>query len=420
MNLRNKQNVKCLKDLQTNNDGIVVKNEKNKTIIEKIWEDASLRLEYDNNEDLQFFSDLQFPKELAAILHIHSNLFEFIFTCISEEDQIKNRRFEFNFQNKKYVAYFDKPSKNFVKLVKGFKPSGERSETYYRNLELLHDYYNQDPNDNLMIKYFKDKTPINFFIKGEFSENMIDNIKIFEHLNIFMSYFDRETPQILIYKKNQKDDKEKYNIPCFSKLNHFPSNLNISFIDPIILDLLNEAMETKSIRLRYIFYYQILEYYSYYFLDNTIKRKINNIIRNPDLIDNISKYSNFIIEELKDVTKQNKDSARLNILIKEFCNFEDIKMEINSNIDHFIQDIEFDGGLIIKKLLKSKEEINSPSNSIMDEIIARIEKIRNVLVHLREMRENKVIHPTDKNNRLLLPNLYLIRRIAEIVSIKYC
>ena len=49
----------------------------------------------------------------------------------------------------------------------------------------------------------------------------------------------------------------------------------------------------------------------------------------------------------------------------------------------------------------------------------RLEKIRNVLVHARESRENCVILPSEENDNKLLPYLCLIRRIAETIAFRY-
>jgi len=38
------------------------------------------------------------------------------------------------------------------------------------------------------------------------------------------------------------------------------------------------------------------------------------------------------------------------------------------------------------------------------------------MVHVRESRENKVILPTRHNTDLLIPYMFLIRRIAEVVA----
>lgn len=86
---------------------------------------------------------------------------------------------------------------------------------------------------------------------------------------------------------------------------------------------------------------------------------------------------------------------------------------------YFTETLEFDGGLNIKPILKEGSDLDNPPRDIIDSIIKRVSNIRNALVHMRESRENKVILPSKKNNHLLLPYLYLIRRLSENVAIKY-
>ena len=59
------------------------------------------------------------------------------------------------------------------------------------------------------------------------------------------------------------------------------------------------------------------------------------------------------------------------------------------------------------------------SDTILNQVRLNIEKIRNVLVHLRESRENKVILPTEHNDQLLTPYLFVLRRIAEKVAMQF-
>lgn len=78
--------------------------------------------------------------------------------------------------------------------------------------------------------------------------------------------------------------------------------------------------------------------------------------------------------------------------------------------------MQFDGGFVLKKLFNTVDEIDNPQPDIMKSIRERIDKLRNVMVHVRESRENKVIFPTRHNTNLLTPYMYLIRRIAEVVA----
>lgn len=90
-----------------------------------------------------------------------------------------------------------------------------------------------------------------------------------------------------------------------------------------------------------------------------------------------------------------------------------------ANKDFFTKDVCFDGGFVIKKLFKDEKQIQTGLPNTIQDIKSNLEKIRNVLVHIRESHENKVILPTMRNEDLIRPYLYLLRRIAEEVAMRY-
>ena len=232
-----------------------------------------------------------------------------------------------------------------------------------------------------------------------------------------MSYYHRDTPNLVIF---EQDLEEKiYETPCYTAKENFPEIINFSKIDPILLDLFQISRKTSNIRLKFIFYFQVLEYCAYYHLNDDLKKRLTNIIKRPDLLNNTNNYSKLIIEEFKDHFKQNDDSAKLEKLINDFCTWDDIKLEIETNKDYFSNDLVFDGGLKIQALINATENFENEPKGIMKSVKSNIEKIRNVLVHLRESRENKVILPTPKNNNLLIPYLHLVQRIAEKIAIHH-
>ena len=117
-------------------------------------------------------------------------------------------------------------------------------------------------------------------------------------------------------------------------------------------------------------------------------------------------------------------SASLNLLVAEkvvsdFCDFDDIKNEFLCNPKSFYIDINFDGGFILSSILKDEAEIENPPKDIMKKVVDRLDKVRNVLVHIRESRENKVILPTRKNHNQLYAYVFLLRRIAEKVAFNF-
>jgi len=410
---------KSLEKFNKLNDSSTVKEETEHINIEKAWNDDTFFLRFKKDESFQLFENLILPKEFSALFHKDKNLYEFIFTPLKQDDEILSRKFEFVFNGKTFKAYYDKPSDVFIQIAKAFRETESSSVTDYRNLLKFRDFYRQDTLPEFVKRYFKDRIPVNFYIEGAFNEIKTEHIDIFKHLNFYMAYFDRSTPQIVLFDSEDSTEKEKYNIPCLSKENNFPTIINIRDIDQVLLDLMHVAKNTQNIRLKYIFYYQVLEYCSYYYLNNDLKRKLNNIVRNPDILNSSDKYAQYIVEEFKNFFKPNDDSQKLEKLIIDFCDYPDIKNELLANYEYFINGIEFDGGFKIPGIINTKECIENPPKNIMTNIKSNIEKIRNVLVHIRESRENKVIHPTERNNRLLIPYLYLLRRIAEVVAFRY-
>ena len=199
----------------------------------------------------------------------------------------------------------------------------------------------------------------------------------------------------------------------------FPKIINFATIDPVLLDLFQVARQTSNVRLKFIFYFQVLEYCAYYHLNDELKKRLTTIIKRPDLLNDTAKYSKLLIEEFKDNFKNNDDSIKLEKLLSEFCTWDDFRHEIKSNKEYFTTDLVFDGDLKIPALISKDERFESEPKGIVRNIKINIEKIRNVLVHLRESRENKVILPTTRNNNLLVPYLHLIQRIAEKITIQY-
>ncbi len=224
---------------------------------------------------------------------------------------------------------------------------------------------------------------------------------------------------ILIFDKVSEDETRKFNLPCYTADGEFPRLINIRRMDPVLLDLVTVARITTPIRLRFLFYFQVLEYCSYYYLNDDLKRRLIVVLKRPDLINNPEEYSKYITEEFKDYFKQNDDSTKLEKLVLDHCEVADIQLELASNLEYFMKVTEFDGGFKIDPLLADKNVLTSPSKNLLKSIKGNIEKIRNVLVHVRESRENKVILPTKRNNDLLLPYFYIVQRLAEKIAIQY-
>ncbi|GGB65240.1 hypothetical protein GCM10007424_01460 [Flavobacterium suaedae] len=416
--------------LQVLNPTVEVERNDSKYVIKKLWNDDSFILEFPDKFNFEIFNDKYFPPEFSAILHEKSS-YEFIFTILPHNHKLIGRELSFIYDGNEYKTKFAEPSNLLVEISKGFKEIDAPGDASYRNLSIIRDFYNIESQSTALKDFFKDKVVVSFFVEGALNK-VKDCNHFFKLLNIYMQYYDRDSPTIIIH--NTLSEEVEHNKPCLLRKNPFPEKLIINDIDETVVELFHVAKSSSNIRLQYLFYYQVIEYFSYYFINDNTKRNINNIISYPNFIDNSSYYSKLLIEELREGI--NKDSEKFKACIKHFLRIEDIDDEIESNIEYFTEDIIFDGGYKLKPILKSRQFyeqlfLNANDNKsekirkeretgeLFENIADRLDKIRNVLVHVREMRERSAISPTQSNHNKLLPYYYLIRRISEIIAMKY-
>lgn len=393
---------------RSNNKDVDISTRKGKTLVKKCWNDDSFYFEFASKSSMSFLKNLIFYKELFGIYHVDKKMYEFIYAPLMEE---YNRSFEYIYNGKHYKLYYGTPSLEFKKIATHLliNEDAEMLSDRYIGLARYFHYY-QEKKSSMF--------PTNFFIEGDFCEDFNEHLEFFKHVNLMMTYYDRRSPFIALYDTTEEEVSDDIKIPCNSDVQPFPRIINTKQLNSTLLELIEAARTSNSYRMKYIFYYQILEYCSYYYIENDLKRRLTNIVKTPDIL-NSDKYSSKIIELYSDYFKRNTDVQRMEKLLIDLCTYDDIKNELEKNANYFVEKTCFDGGLVIDGLFNKTEEIMNPPKSIMISIRKNIDTIRNVLVHARESRENVVIKPTRRNSLLLRPYLYLLRRIAEIIVIKF-
>ena len=419
MDIKNKN----LNDFISNNQLEVSFDDKNNIVLEKAWSDDSILLIFNQADSFEGFEKILLNNKLVALFHNDLNeqqQYEFIYQPLLNTNNCIGRVFSFNYEGKEFHARYDKPTEVFEKIARGFRRRQPESDSNYRNLLLFRDFYEKENLKEAIQLYFKDRVPINFHVVGPFSAfDEEKQITLMRHLNFYMKFYDRWSPEINILRQN--NSSENYSIPCKSQKEPFPNHLNILNIDNIVLSILQTARYAESNRLGYIFYYQVLEYCAYYYMDADFKRQISTIIRQPDLYINWDKYLPEFIEKFQtnfNPKGNNSDSSRMDKVICEYCYMHDIEDELQQNVTYFSQEQQFDGGFSMPPLLpngKVEEGMDIRALKLRE----RLEKIRNVLVHARESRENCVILPSEENDNKLLPYLCLIRRMAETIAFRY-
>lgn len=404
-----------MEEIKKLNPEVSIEEETEHINLKNLWNDETFMIRLPKTQDFSKIHSIRFPKELSAILHTIDDELEFIMEPSSESYLKQFSDFRFYYEGVEFKCSFRKPSDELMLVASGFREISESSATDYRHLREVRDFLRKDELPTYVQKYFENRTPLSFFMKGDF-KSISHNYKVLsKHFNFYVTYYNRRNPRILIHE--EKDSKIDHKMPCLMDENSFPNQLTFNKIDPVLLDMFEIARHTSNVRLQFLFYFQILEYCSYYYLNDELTKQLRDVIKRPDLLNNANEYTKLIVDQFKDHFKHNDDSVKLEKTIIDYCSFDDIKIELKQNLDSFTKTIDFEGGFKLDAILNDETCIDKPPKQILRTVKNNIERIRNTLVHLRESRENKIILPTEKNNHLLIPYLFVVRRLAEKVAI---
>jgi len=241
-----------------------------------------------------------------------------------------------------------------------------------------------------------DRKPVSFFI-GEFEA--FDEEKIVEisrHLNFFMQYYDRKTTSIIIHPPESSEPEPVKQLQFVET--EFPKCISTRRQNPFLLDLALAANEADT-RLKFIYYYQILEYAAFYYVEDNIKRDLLKIINTPDILSNPDKYIPRILDTVSE--DRQDEEAKIEKIIKTSCAPDIIWKEIQHNIPYFSNRQEFEGGFVIEPIISEDMTLESFSAGWHPRTAATLRNtlryIRNALVHAREKRFGAVITPTRDN-----------------------
>jgi len=229
-----------------------------------------------------------------------------------------------------------------------------------------------------------------------------------------MKYYDNRSPIIVIRDEDAGISEDRfYPKRYFEPI--FPTDMAIHAVDEIILRLLEVADETSP-RFAFLYYYQVIEYVAFYFVNEKTKTALRKFLRDPTMIgcpeDKVSEV--FVV--LSEI--HHNDDVKMKSAIKEFCDPNAIWREIVHDKEFFTESIVFDGGFELPPLISIDTTENSWSANWVPILFDNFTKIRNCIVHARERRQGKVILPSDANNRKINRYLPLISRVAMQIAIR--
>lgn len=416
-----KQIVKLKEELATffeNNTASDIKKTKKGYYIVTPWNDNSIRFLLEKEYQAKLINVLNniiLSPRFTAIYHSDTKTMEYIYTILETDDLCFSRQFEFALSGKKYHCKFAESSECLLLLSQSFRRTRNYPQADYRNLLEYREYMEyKSGKQPLLEDYFTGMVPISFYVSkfNKFDETEI--LQVSQHLNFFMQYYDRDCPIAIIHPVEIESTIKSKQLKLIDTT--FPKSISSRKQDPFLLELALEALKVKEIRLQYIYYYQILEYAAFYYIDHEIRRHLLKLINSPDIQSYPEKYLPSILEKVTELNQG--EDPKIDRIVQVRCEPEVIWREIQQNRDFFLNKQEFDGGHVMDCLITEDMTIDSFIKVAWHpNVIKNLRNIRNALVHGREKRVSQIISPSKQNDLKLRPLVNLIRRIAEQVII---
>lgn len=384
--------------------------------IELPWNDASFELSIHSAKDVgqaPWLNSLVLPERFKAIYHRDHRCIEYIFSDLFDtDDPMPSQKFAFRWRSHDYRCHYGPASDRLLFLARLFRPlRSSGSFSGYRHLGELHDFQLQDKLPKALRGFYESQVAISFFVDDVESYDEELFIDLAKHLNFYLSYFDRTSPQIDIVAIMPPSAP---NAARPQKPEIVPPLITAVDLDPFLLDL-NLAAKVGNARLRILYYYQILEYAAFYWVEDSVKSAICRILQAPDLQSNLDAYFPKLIEALVP-TRQN-DEHKIKRVIESRVDPKIIWSEITLDLDYFSASHTFEGGFRLDPVVSADTTEEAFSKMWSPKLFETIRAVRNSLVHARESRTEAVISPTVNNSRLLVPWIPVVRRMAELVTI---
>ncbi|WP_421848489.1 hypothetical protein [Novosphingobium sp.] len=383
--------------------------------IDRPWNDASLALMIPKDEPADFYSALNqiiLPERFTAIYHIDKKSLEVIWTAYKlpdSQNDIIGRRFTFKYLGANYKCHFSKSSERLLSIAKNFLPL-KMSSTSFRNLQSFDRHYKATRPGGKPDQSLGD--PVSFWIDGlDFHPEL--TVEFVNNLNFYLSYYDKSGPIVVLHPA-ESENKPMPRLRYIS--GKFPSLINGKKLDNNLLSFW-EAPNFGDPARRFQYYYRIMEYASFFYLESSTRLAVKRILNSPHAIDDISETTDKLMSAFS--MSKLDEYARFAQLIQDTIDPNLLWSEIKENLPAFSKDFKCDGGFVIKALVSATAKQSTFAPKGVELFTKAIRDIRNALSHGRDFRSATVITPTSRNLKALQPWVHLIAVAAgQVVLLK--
>jgi hypothetical protein len=383
-------------------------------IVKNPWGDEALVFTIPKDDPQTLFDVLNavlLPHQFSGLWHTDSKDFEILYTALplgGEQSAMKDRKFVFTFRGKDYTCEFMRSSDRFLCLAEHVQPISPSAK--HRNIPSYQYYVHAEKGIGGAVK-IPDMSPISFWIRN-FDWEDETAVALCRHLNFYISYYDTASPTIDIHAPTQEggEPRERY------IAGSFPKTIVATELNSNLMHFWAGTRGGDVFR-RFLYSYQILEFASFYYVEDNIKRAVKMALSTPHIKDEMDQ----VIIEVIDSVRESKiwEGTKMNSLLKEVVDPKLIWREVEKNKDYFCKTIEFDGGFILKPLVVEKTTIETFVHDWHDKFNGTIRGIRNALSHGKEQSMSSVIAPTASNFANIQPWTALISVAAGEVVVYY-
>jgi len=381
--------------------------------VNRPWGDEAIEipLKIDDTELLEALNTVRLPPRFTAIWHQDTNEFEVIFIPLTKGDLLLKRSFEFRYRGDSYSCSFGPSSSRLRAIARKARPSGQVSGTSFRNLQPFNRFEHL-LEEHPEAEYVKNRIPTSFWIRGieSYDDDRVGDLV--RNLNFHMSYFDRYTPTIVVHEETieslKGDDEHQHGTGSF------PETLSAKDIDQHLLILWASA-EEGDVFLRFIHYYQILEYAGFYHIQDKIRHDVERAIAAPDAVSRPEKVAQQLLDAIS--ADNRRDTEKINAMIAEYVDPREIWDTLSGSVAAFSADVELDGGFVLPALVTASASYEEFAGNWNKSFLPALHQVRNAIVHARESRQSTSIAPTIANHARLSPWLLPLSATAARVML---
>jgi len=358
------------------------------------WGDDSLNLKINlkNGALIDALNNVLLPERFIAIWHRDTKDIEVIFTALPLPpmfSDLTKRAFSFRFRDIQYNCQYGASSDRLLTIAEHYIPAAP-SNTGNRNLPSYRGYVQAQKGAPGFPKY-ENASPISFWIRNvEWTDELA--VAMMNHLNFYASYYDVMTPVIIVQPPKQDSPTQKQ--PQRYPRGEFPKRIIAREVDDNLLHYWLAARQGDPFR-RFLYNYNIIEYVSFYYVEENIRRSIKKILQSPSVSEEVDGLSLKIYEVLSETRIQ--DAQKMDKVLENCAAPEVIWKELEANIEFFSQKTKFEGGFEVEPIARMGWGFDDFKVNWIPAFPNALRGIRNALSHGKELKTRAIITPTPHN-----------------------